>query len=92
MHNGHTVGKAAAWLAVSVALALAALVIVIVTFDWNRARPWIDDKVSDAIGRQFAINGDLHVGWRRPASERGWRAWVPWPRFIARNVTISNPD
>ncbi|VWC93543.1 AsmA family protein [Burkholderia contaminans] len=92
MHNGHTVGKAAAWLAVSVALALAALVIVIVTFDWNRARPWIDDKVSDAIGRQFAINGDLHVGWRRPASEQGWRAWVPWPRFIARNVTISNPD
>lgn len=92
MHNGHTVGKAAAWLAVSVALALAALVIVIVTFDWNRARPWIDDKVSDAIGRQFAINGDLHVGWRRPESERGWRAWVPWPRFVARNVTISNPD
>ncbi|MCA7882135.1 AsmA family protein [Burkholderia contaminans] len=92
MHNGHTVGKAAAWLAVSVALALAALVIVIVTFDWNRVRPWIDDKVSDAIGRQFAINGDLHVGWRRPTSEQGWRAWVPWPRFIARNVTISNPD
>ncbi|MCA8256171.1 AsmA family protein [Burkholderia sp. AU31624] len=92
MHIGHSVGKAAAWLAVSVTLALAALVIVIVTFDWNRARPWIDDKVSDAIGRQFAINGDLQVGWRRPASEQGWRAWVPWPRFIARNVTISNPD
>ncbi|HGL6716477.1 AsmA family protein [Burkholderia contaminans] len=92
MHIGHSVGKAAAWLAVSVALALAALVIVIVTFDWNRARPWIDDKVSDAIGRQFAINGDLHVGWRRPASEQGWRAWVPWPRFIARNITIANPD
>ncbi|WP_423396423.1 AsmA family protein [Burkholderia sp. LMG 21824] len=92
MHIGHTVGKAAAWLAVIVTLALAALVIVIVTFDWNQARPWIDDKVSDAIGRQFAINGDLHIGWRRPVSERGWRAWVPWPRFIARNVTISNPD
>ncbi|OXI77844.1 AsmA family protein [Burkholderia sp. AU33423] len=92
MHIGHSVGKAAAWLVVSVALALAALVIVIVTFDWNRARPWIDDKVSDAIGRQFAINGDLHVGWRRPASEHGWRAWVPWPRFVARNVTIANPD
>ncbi|OXJ08132.1 AsmA family protein [Burkholderia sp. AU6039] len=92
MHIGHSVGKAAAWLAVSVTLALAALVIVIVTFDWNRARPWIDDKVSDAIGRQFAINGDLQVGWRRPASEHGWRAWVPWPRFIAHNVTIANPD
>ncbi|RQS36184.1 AsmA family protein [Burkholderia sp. Bp8992] len=92
MHIGHTVGKAAAWLAAIVALALAALVVVIVTFDWNRARPWIDDKVSDAIGRQFAINGDLSVGWHKPVAERGWRAWVPWPRFTARNVTISNPD
>ena len=73
-------------------MALAVLVIFIVTFDWNRARPWIDDKVSDAIGRPFAINGDLRVGWRRPASEQGWRAWVPWPRFSARNVTIANPD
>ncbi|RQR26693.1 AsmA family protein [Burkholderia sp. Bp9143] len=92
MHIGHTVGKAAAWLSVVVALALAVLVIVMVTFDWNRARPWVDDKVSDAIGRQFAINGDLRIGWRRPVSEQGWRAWVPWPRFSAHNVTITNPD
>ncbi|CAB3756289.1 cell envelope biogenesis protein AsmA [Burkholderia puraquae] len=92
MHIGHTVGKAAAWLAVIVTLALAALVVFMVTFDWNRARPWVDDKVSDAIGRQFAINGDLRIGWRRPVSEQGWRAWVPWPRFSARNVTIANPD
>ncbi|WGS47730.1 AsmA family protein (plasmid) [Burkholderia sp. JSH-S8] len=92
MRNGHTVGKAAAWLAVVVALTIAALLVFIVTFDWNRARPWVDDKVSDAIGRPFAINGDLRVEWRRPASEQGWRAWVPWPRFSARNVTIANPD
>ncbi|CAM2190866.1 cell envelope biogenesis protein AsmA [Burkholderia cepacia] len=92
MRIGHTVGKVAAWLAVIVTLALAALVIFIVTFDWNRARPWIDDKVSDAIGRQFAINGDLRIDWRRPVSEQGWRAWVPWPRFSAHDVTIANPD
>lgn len=92
MHIGHTVGKAAAWLAVIVTLALAALVIAVVTFDWNRARPWIDDKVSDAIGRQFAINGDLRIAWRRPVSEQGWRAWVPWPRLIAHDVTIANPN
>ncbi|MPV68153.1 AsmA family protein [Burkholderia sp. BE17] len=92
MHNGHTVGKVAAWLAVVVALTIAALFAFVATFDWNRARPWVDDKVSDAIGRQFAINGDLRVGWHRPVSEHGWRAWVPWPRFSARNVTISNPD
>lgn len=90
MRNGHTVGKVAAWLAV--VLPIAALFAFIATFDWNRARPWVDDKVSDAIGRQFAINGDLRVGWHRPVSEHGWRAWVPWPRFSARNVTIANPD
>ena len=92
MRNGHTVGKVAAWLAVVVALTIAALFVFVVTFDWNRARPWVDDKVSDAIGRPFAINGDLRVEWRRPASEQGWRAWVPWPRFSARNVTIANTD
>ncbi|RQQ35711.1 AsmA family protein [Burkholderia stagnalis] len=92
MRNGHTVGKVAAWLAVVVALTIAALFVFVVTFDWNRARPWVDDKVSDAIGRPFAINGELRVEWRRPASEQGWRAWVPWPRFSARNVTIANTD
>ncbi|RQS12366.1 AsmA family protein [Burkholderia sp. Bp9002] len=92
MRNGHTVGKVAAWLAVVVALTIAALFVFVVTFDWNRARPWVDDKVSDAIGRPFAINGDLRVDWRRPASEHGWRAWVPWPRFSARDVTIANTD
>ncbi|RQQ16981.1 AsmA family protein [Burkholderia stagnalis] len=92
MRNGHTVGKVAAWLTVVVALTIAALFVFVVTFDWNRARPWVDDKVSDAIGRPFAINGELRVEWRRPASEQGWRAWVPWPRFSARNVTIANTD
>ncbi|RQS63537.1 AsmA family protein [Burkholderia sp. Bp8963] len=92
MRIGHTVGKTAAWLSVIVALAIAALVVFIATFDWNRARPWVDDKVSDAIGRQFTINGDLRIGWRRPVSEQGWRAWVPWPRFSAHDVTIANPD
>ncbi|MXN75297.1 AsmA family protein [Burkholderia sp. 4701] len=92
MRNGHTVGKVAAWLAVVVALMIAALFVFVVTFDWNRARPLVDDKVSDAIGRPFAINGDLRVDWHRPASEHGWRAWVPWPRFSARDVTIANPD
>ncbi|RQR62787.1 AsmA family protein [Burkholderia sp. Bp9126] len=92
MRNGHTVGKVAAWLAVVVALTIAALFVFVVTFDWNRARPWVDDNVSDAIGRPFAINGDMRVDWRRPASEHGWRAWVPWPRFSARDVTIANTD
>ncbi|MFP3568255.1 AsmA family protein [Paraburkholderia sp. SIMBA_030] len=86
------VGKIAAWFVAVLATTMAALVIVFLTFDWNRARPWIDDKVTQAIGRQFHITGDLKVGWQRPPSETGWRRWVPWPRFSAQNITIANPD
>ncbi|WP_233801218.1 AsmA family protein [Paraburkholderia sp. HP33-1] len=89
---GRRIGKIFAWLLATLVILVAALVIFILTFDWNRARPYIDDKVSQAIGRPFAINGDLKVGWRHPAGETGWRGWVPWPRFSAANITIGNPD
>ena len=82
-------------LAVLIALPVIAI-IVIATFDWNRARPWINDKVSDAIDRPFAIQGDLTVSWERPAArmapaERTWRDHIPWPYLVARNTTIGNP-
>lgn len=89
---GRRIGKIIAWLVAVIVMLIVALVIFVVTFDWNRARPYIDDKVSQAIGRPFAINGDLKVGWRHPVGERGWRGWVPWPRFSAANITIGNPD
>ena len=88
---GRTAGKILAWIAVVLLVLCAALAIFLVTFDWNRARPWVDDKVSQAIGRPFAINGDLRVGWQHPAGEHGWRAWVPWPRLSAYDITIGNP-
>lgn len=89
---GRRIGKIIAWLVAIIVVLIAALVIFILTFDWNRARPWVDDKVSQAIGRPFVINGDLKVGWRHPVGETGWRGWVPWPRFSAANITVGNPD
>ncbi|QYD70634.1 AsmA family protein [Paraburkholderia edwinii] len=86
------IGKIVAWCIAVLAILIAVLVVFILTFDWNRARPWVNEKVSEAIGRQFAIEGDLKVGWRHPVGETGWRAWVPWPRFSAANITIANPD
>lgn len=71
---------------------IAILVIVILTFDWNRLKPWLNDKVSLAIGRPFAINGDLVVTWKRSQGETGWRTLVPWPRLSARDITVGNPD
>lgn len=77
----------------SVLLALILLAsIVIATFNWNRLRPFISDKVSQAIGRPFAIDGDLTVDWQRDRSGSGLRSWVPWPEFTARDIRIANPD
>lgn len=92
MTIARVIGKVVAWLVAVLIVLIAAIALFIVTFDWNRARPLIDDKVSAAIGRPFAINGDLTVRWHRAAGETGWRAWVPWPTFAARNITIANPD
>lgn len=86
---GRRVGKIIAWLVALVAVLVAG---VFLTFDWNRARPWVDDKVSQAIGRTLRIEGDLKLGWRHPVGETGWRAWVPWPRFSAAHITVANPD
>ncbi|MCX4165192.1 MULTISPECIES: AsmA family protein [Paraburkholderia] len=92
LNLGRTVGKIIAWLLAIIVVLVAALAVFIVTFDWNHARPWVNDKVSQAIGRPFAIEGDLKVDWQHPVGEIGWRAWVPWPRFSAANITVANPD
>ncbi|WP_118181364.1 AsmA family protein [Paraburkholderia phosphatilytica] len=89
---GKRIGKTLLWLLALLMVLIAIVVVFILTFDWNRARPYIDEKVTEAIGRPFAINGDLKVGWKHPVGETGWRAWVPWPRFSAQNITVGNPD
>ncbi|TDV17263.1 AsmA family protein [Paraburkholderia caballeronis] len=89
---GRTLGKIFAWLVLIVVVLVVGLVVLLLTFDWNRAKPWVNEKVSEAIGRPFAIEGDLKVGWRHPVGETGWRGWVPWPRFSATRITVANPD
>jgi AsmA family protein len=77
----------------AVALLLAFLIALIASLDWNHARPWINQRVSAASGRPFAINGDLSVTWEAPpASVTGWRRWVPWPHVEARDITVGNPS
>ncbi|SOY48626.1 putative outer membrane biogenesis protein, AsmA family [Cupriavidus taiwanensis] len=84
--------KVVLWSVLTPVALIALLVVVILTFDWNRIKPWLNDRVSEAIGRPFAINGDLTVTWRRGEGERGWRTLVPWPRLSARDITVGNPD
>ncbi|GAB3424361.1 AsmA family protein [Massilia agilis] len=82
-------------LGVLVAIPVIAIIFIL-TFDWNRAKPWINTKVSDAIERPFAIRGNLAVHWEQPAramapGERTWRDWIPWPHLYADDVHVGNP-
>ncbi|WP_166357804.1 AsmA family protein [Pseudomonas akapageensis] len=70
----------------------AVLAFIIVTFDWNRIKPTLNAKVSEALHRPFAINGNLAVLWRREPDQGGWRAWLPWPHFVAEDLSLGNPD
>ena len=71
---------------------VAVLVVLVATFDWNRARPMINERVTAAIGRPFAINGDLTVEWSRESDEGGWRGWVPWPHIVANDISVANTE
>ncbi|MGY2487000.1 AsmA family protein [Cupriavidus sp. CP313] len=84
--------KVVLWSVLTPVALIALLVVVILTFDWNRLKPWLNDRVSEAISRPFAINGDLTVTWRHGEGEKGWHTLVPWPRLSARDITIGNPD
>ena len=60
--------------------------------DWNRSRDWVSEKVSQAIGREFAIRGPLDIDWQWPQQmETGWRRWIPTPIVHADDVLIGNP-
>lgn len=72
-------------------LLVVVIVVIIATFDWNRLKPTINQKVSAELNRPFAIRGDLGVAWVRNREEPGWRSWVPWPQVHADDVMLGNP-
>jgi len=72
-------------------LLIVVLIVVIATFDWNRLKPTINQKVSTELNRPFAIRGDLGVVWERQKGETGWRSWIPWPHVHADDVVLGNP-
>lgn len=63
--------------AILAALALAA-VLFVALFDWNQARGPISSFVSDALGRRFAINGNLELDLSRT------------PRLTVEDVQLAN--
>ncbi|WP_041742805.1 AsmA family protein [Collimonas fungivorans] len=72
---------------------IALCVALLLTFDWNRAKPWLNQRVSEATGRNFAIRGDLALTWQKSQTDLdSWRRWVPWPRLSAKDIVLDNPD
>jgi len=84
--------------AIGILIAIPVIVVIfILTFDWNKARPWLNAKVSEAIERPFAIRGNLAVEWEIPArsmapGDRNLRDWIPWPHLIANDIRVGNPS
>jgi len=72
---------------------LVIAMIVIANWDWNRAKPWINEKVSEATGRHFAIQGDLSADWHWPQPlETGWKRWIPGVTVQAQQLVMDNPS
>ena len=84
-------GKIAGTITGVLLLLVVIIIVVIATFDWNRLKPTINQKVSAELNRPFAIRGDLGVVWARQKEETGWRSWVPWPHIHAEDVILGNP-
>lgn len=70
-------------------IAVAALVVFISVYDWNKARPAIAARISQATGREVSIEGDLRVQWRRDTTGRVHH-WLPRLNVSAGQVTIGN--
>ncbi|MBY0557940.1 MAG: AsmA family protein [Burkholderiaceae bacterium] len=62
--------------------------------DWNRARPWLNEKLSLALQRPVAIRGELLLRWTLPAGtaqRRGWRDYLPQAHLEAYDLHLGNP-
>jgi uncharacterized protein involved in outer membrane biogenesis len=84
-----TLASATVLIALPVVAAVALL-----NMDWNRAKPWLNARASEALGRPFAIAGDLSLTWQQPpaARQQSWRAYLPWPHLQAQDVRLGNPS
>lgn len=61
-------------------------------WDWNRAKPWLSQAISEATGRQFAVEGSLSASWHWPQPlEDGWRRWVPAVTVQGTQLVMQDP-
>ena len=69
-----------------------AFVLFVATYDWNRARPWLETRASHALGRTIEIGGDLQAHWHWHVERESGETFSPGFGFGAHAVRIGNPD
>jgi hypothetical protein len=88
-------------MALAIAAGLVAVPVLalvgLLNLDWNRAKPWLNARTSEALGRPFEIKGNLALHWERqpagPAAQyHDWRNLMPWPHLIAQDILVGNPS
>ncbi|WP_422842944.1 AsmA family protein [Acidovorax sp. M2(2025)] len=80
------------WVVGAVVLLVLCLAAAVALIDWNRAKPWVNERVSEATGRHFAIEGDLAVHWQWPQPlDEGWQRWIPGVTVQADRLVLDDP-
>jgi len=78
-------------LLMTIVLPIVVGILLIRFFDWNYAKPLLNDFVSHSLERPFSIKGDLSISWARERTDDSWKRLVPWPHLVAHDVVIGNP-
>ena len=66
--------------------------VTLTQWNWNRAKPWLNQAASEASGRQFAVEGDLSASWHWPQPlEEGWHRWVPGVTVQGTQLVLQDP-
>jgi len=81
-------------IAILIALVIVpvACIVALVTYDWNRAKPWVEARASDSLGRSIEVGGDLDLVWRWRRRIDGTDSFSPGFALTAADVRIGNPD
>jgi uncharacterized protein involved in outer membrane biogenesis len=69
-----------------------ACIVALVTYDWNRAKPWLEARASASLGREIDVGGDLDLVWRWRRRVDGTDTFSPGFALTAEDVHIGNPD
>lgn len=66
--------------------------VVLTQLDWNRFKPWLNETLSEATGRPFAVEGDLSASWQWPQTQdEGWHRWIPGVTLQGTQLVMQDP-